>query len=161
MLDRGKFLDLFSHGKYDNTSRMLSCASPDTGAALDNTVDLTVTLVLSPLFIIILHITKCRLIRQGTDGTGLEGLAFSENNLCIMMGIRLIFTGEVQVDIRLLVSLESKEGLKWNIKSLLLSSWCRTSGRSYPAYRSLPYLQMLSISGESKSLYLHSGLGHR
>ena len=92
ILNRGKFLDFFSHGKYDNTSRVLSCASPDSGAALDNTVDLAGTLVLSPLFKIILHVSECGLIRKSTDSTGLEGLAFSEYNLCIMMGIRLIFS---------------------------------------------------------------------
>ena len=56
MLYRSKFLNFLTHGQYNDTSRMLSGRTADTGTALYNTVDLTVTLVLSPLFKIILHI---------------------------------------------------------------------------------------------------------
>ena len=34
------------------------------------------------------------------------------------MRFTLVISGEVQVDIRLFVSLESKESLKWNVKSV-------------------------------------------
>ena len=50
VLDRGKFLYFLSHWEYNNSARMLSGASPDTGTPLYNTVDLARTLVLSPLF---------------------------------------------------------------------------------------------------------------
>ena len=35
------------------------------------------------------------------------------------MGLTLIFSGKVQVDIRLLVSLEAKEGFKRDVKAIL------------------------------------------
>ncbi len=71
------------------------------------------------------------------------------------MRIGLILSGEVQVDIRLLISLESKEGLKGNVKALLWSSWLAAlwadlSGISHPA---IPDIAL--TRGESKSLYLH------
>ena len=92
VLDRGKFLYFLSHWEYNNSARMLSGASPDTGTPLYNTVDLARTLVLSPLFKIVLYISECGFIRKGTDGSRLEGLTFSEYNLCIMMGIGLILS---------------------------------------------------------------------
>ena len=41
-----------------------------------------------------------------------RGLSVTENNLTVRMRFTLVLTGEVQVDIRLLISLESKECLK-------------------------------------------------
>ena len=120
MLHRRKFLNFLTHGQYNDTSRMLSGRTADTGTALNDTVDLAVTLMLSPLLVVILHITESRLFRKGTDCSGLEGLTLSENNLCISVGIRLIFTGEVQVDIRLFISLKTKESLKRNIKTFFV-----------------------------------------
>ena len=71
---------------------------------------------LSALLVIIFHISERRLVRQRTDRSGTERLTFTENNLRIFMRFALIITGEVQVDIRLLVSLKSKECLKRNVK---------------------------------------------
>ena len=93
-------------------------------------------LLLASLLIIILHITESRLVRQRTDGSRPEGLAFSENNLRIAVGLTLIVAGEVQVDIRLLVSLKSQEGLKGNIKAVLSSDLRRRPGRPCPACHS-------------------------
>ena len=92
VLHRCKFLNLLTHRQYDDTSRMLASGTADTGTALYNTVDLAGTLVLSPLFKIVLYISECGFIRKGTDGSRLEGLTFSEYNLCIMMGIGLILS---------------------------------------------------------------------
>lgn len=72
---------------------------------------------MSALLIIILHISKCRLICQCTNGSGFERMPFSEDDLCIPVRFCLVVSGKVQVDIRLLVSFKSKEGLKWNVKS--------------------------------------------
>ena len=73
--------------------------------------------MLAALLIIIFHVTKCRFVCQRTDRSGAERLAGTENNLCVFMRFTLIITGEVQVDIRLFVSLKAKERLKRNIKS--------------------------------------------
>ena len=87
VLHRCKFLNLLTHRQYDDTSRMLASGTADTGTALHDTVDLTVALVLPPFLIIILHITKCGFFRKGANGTRLKGLPFSEDNLCIPVGI--------------------------------------------------------------------------
>ena len=120
MLYRCEFLDLYTYRKNDDSTRMLACRSSDSRTALDDPVDLAVTLVLATLFVIILDITECRFLCQGTNRTSLECLTFSEDNLCISVRIRLIFSGEVQVDIRLLVTLETKECLERDIKSFFV-----------------------------------------
>ena len=96
---------------------MLSGGTTDTCASLHDPVDLAVSLVHTTLFVIIFHITERCLIRQRTDRSGTESLSRTKDYFCIFMCLTLILTGEVQVDIRFLVSLESKECLKWNIKA--------------------------------------------
>ena len=120
VLDRSKLLNIPSNGKNNDPSRVLARGPAHSGAALDDPVDLTVPLPLSPLFIIIFHIAECRLLRQSTDSSRLKGLSRTENNLYIPVGFSLIIPGEVQVDIRLLVSFKSQESFKGDIKSFLL-----------------------------------------
>ena len=43
----------------------------------------------------------------------------SENDLGIGVRLGLVFTGEVQVDVRLLIALKAKEGLKGDVKAVL------------------------------------------
>ena len=98
---------------------MLSRGSSHPDTALDDTVNLTVPFMYAVFLIVILHIAVSRLIRQCTDGSRAEGLAFSEDNLRIVMSLTLVLAGEVQVDIRLLVSLESQECLKGDVEAIL------------------------------------------
>ena len=69
---------------------------------------------------VLFHISDGGLFRHGTDGARPERLPGTENDLRVFVGITLVFSGEVQVDIRLLVSLETKERLERNIKSFLI-----------------------------------------
>ena len=117
----------FTVRQYNNTTRMLPCGSSYPDTALHNTVNLTDTLALPTFFIIVFHITKCRFICQCTNSSCLKSMSRSENNFRISMGISLIFTREVQVNIWLFISFESQESLKRNIKSFF------SEGR--PAYR--------------------------
>ena len=118
MLYRCEGVDFFSDRKYDNTTRVLSRGSSHTHAPLYDPVNLTISLPLIPLFIIFFYIAKCSFISQRTDRSCTEGLPCSENYLRILMSFTLVFTGEIQVDIRLLVSFKSQKGLKGNVKSL-------------------------------------------
>ena len=120
MLNRCKGINLFPHRQYYDTSRMLSGSPVDSHAALHNPVYLTISLMHTMLFIIILYITECGFICQRTNGSGTEGLSRAEDNLSIFMSLGLVLTGEIQVDIRLLVSLKSQERLKRNIKSVFM-----------------------------------------
>ena len=127
VLYRGKGIDFLAQGKYDNTARVLSRGAAHAHAALHDPVDLAIALPCPPLLIILLHITESRLIRQCADGAGTEGLPLSKNDLGVIVGLTLIFTGEVKVDIRLLIPLKSKEGLKGNIKPVLFKG-CTAHG---------------------------------
>ena len=118
MLYRSKGIDRFAQGQDNDTARVLSCGSADTCTSLHDPVDLTVPLAGAALFIVFFYIAKCRLICQRTDGSCTEGLSCTEDNLRIFVRLRLVITGEVQGDIRLFISLKSKEGLEGNIKSL-------------------------------------------
>ena len=61
-----------------------------------------------PVFLkVVLHITKCRLIRQSGNGSRPEGLACAEDHLRVLVGVGLVFPGEIQINIRLLVPLKT------------------------------------------------------
>ena len=123
MLHRGKGVDLLSQRQHNDAARMLSGASSDSRTARDDPVDLTGTLLVAALLIIVFHIAKGGLIRQRGDGSGAEGLSGAEDYLRIFMGLTLVFTGKVQVDIRLLVALEAEEGFKGNVKAILFQQF--------------------------------------
>ena len=118
MLNRSKFLDFHTLWKHDNTTRMLPGSPSYTGTALNNSVDFTITFMYSPLFKIILYITKSCLISQCAYGSCLKCLSFTKNNFRIFMSICLIFAGKIKVNIRFLVSFKSQESFKRNIKAL-------------------------------------------
>ena len=118
MLHWSKRIDRFSQRQHNDTARVLPCSSADTCTALHDPVDLTVPLAGAALFIVFFYIAKCCLVCQRTDGSRPEGLTCTEDNFCIFVCLGLIITGEIQVDIRFLVSLETKEGLEGNVKSL-------------------------------------------
>ena len=127
MLYRGKGIDILSQRQYNNAARVLSRAAPDAGAAHNDPVDLTVPFPCTPLFIIPLHISICRLVRQRADGACPIGLACPEDYLRVLMGFALILSGEIQIDIRLLISLKAQECLKGNVETVLF--------QRFPAYR--------------------------
>ena len=129
VLHRSKGVDLLSQGKHDDAPRMLSRSPPHSHAALNDAVDLAVALSASPFLIIFFHIAEGRLVRQGADGPCPEGLALAEDNLRVVVGLTLVFSGKVQVNIRLLVPLKSEESFKWNIKSVLFQE--RTADRAF------------------------------
>ena len=114
-----KELIILSQRKDDDAARVLARGPADADAALHNAVDLAVALGLSMFLVIIFHVAVGRLIRQGADGARPEGLSFSENDFRVIVGLALVLSGEIQVDIRLLVSLKSQEGLKGDIKAIL------------------------------------------
>ena len=95
MLYRGKRIDHLAERQNNDTSRMLSRCTPYADTPLNDPVDLTVPLPFPMLLKVILHIAVGRLICQSTDGPRTERLPFTEDNLRIVMGTALVFTGEV------------------------------------------------------------------
>ena len=119
MLHRRERIDLLPHREHDDTARMLPCGAPHAHTALHNAVNLTGPLVFPALLIIVFHISKSSLVRQCTDRPGAEGLPISKDHLCIFMCLTLILAREIQVYIRLLVSLKAQKRLERNVKSVL------------------------------------------
>ena len=130
MLHRRKGIDILSQRKHHNPSRVLACAPSDPGTARNDTIYFTISLMSSSFFKVIFHIAKGRLVRQGGDGACPEGLAGAENHLRILMSLGLIFSGKIQIDVRLLVALKSQKGLKGNVKAFLM--------QHFSALRALP-----------------------
>ena len=118
MLDRRKGVNILAHRKNNDSSRVLSGTSSDTRTTAYDTVNLTATFLDSSFFVIILNISIGSFIRQSSDCTGTVCLSRSENNFGIFMCLTLVFTREVKVNIRFLISLKSKEGFKRDIKSV-------------------------------------------
>ena len=70
-------------------------------------------------FQILFHITVSRLLRKCANGSGAKNMIRPEKYFGIFMGLCLIFSGEVQIDIgRFFVSREAKKGFKRNIKTV-------------------------------------------
>ena len=109
---------------------MLPGTSPDTGTSLRDPLNLAAPLALFMFLIVVLHKTICCLVCKGSDGSRLKRVSFPEENLCVFMGFLLIVTGEVQVNIRLLVSLESEERLKGEYRIPPLQAALRQTGHA-------------------------------
>ena len=92
MLDRCKLLDLLTHWKYDDTSRVLACGTANSSTPLYDSVNFTVSLMLTAFLIVVFHITESGFFRKGTNGSCLESLPLSKNNLCVSVGIGLILS---------------------------------------------------------------------
>ena len=119
MLNRSKGIYLLSDRQNDNTSGMLPRTSPNTYTALKYSVYLAGALAYISLFVILFYKAICGFVSKSTYCTCSECLLGTEDNFYIFVSLTLIFTREVKVNIRLLVSLEAKEGLKGYIKAVL------------------------------------------
>ena len=95
MLYRRKGINLLSQRHDDDAARMLSRRPPDTDTAGSKTSQFTAPFLNLMVLKITSGITVGRLFRQRTDRSSSEGLTFTENNLCVIVGLALVFTGEV------------------------------------------------------------------
>ena len=55
-----------------------------------------------------------RFIRHGGDGTGLKDVVLAEQRFRVAVGVALVLTGEIQIDIRRFVAVETQKGFKRN-----------------------------------------------
>src|SRR5699024_8152780 len=130
----------------DDTSRVLSGAPSYSRTPQGDPVDLALSLSLAVFLIIILYESERGLIRQRSDRPCLERMPLSEEHLGIFMSLCLVISGEVQVDIRLLISLEPKEGLEGNIKSRL--------HQFLPAHRAVPVRHIIAAAACERAHFL-------
>ena len=87
MLHRRKGMNLLSVRQHHNTAGMLPRRTPHPDTALNYPVNFTVALMAPMLFKIIFHIAEGRLISQGSDGPGPEGLSGAEYHFRVFMGL--------------------------------------------------------------------------
>ena len=104
----------------DDTAGMLSRGDLDVLTALRDSLPLGFSKHLSRLLLVLAHVVKRRALRYSADRTRAERMPATKHLLDVLMRRRLIFAGEVQVDIRRLISVETKENLKRDVESHLV-----------------------------------------
>ena len=109
VLHRTEFIDLVIVRTDDDAARMLTGRTLDAGAVLRQTVLFIFVDRDVPFFEELRHIAKGCLFGDRADGPGLKHILFAEDGPHITMCDRLIFPGEVQVDIRFFVAFEPQE----------------------------------------------------
>ena len=107
-------------GKDHDTARMLARGTPYLGTAHGDPLHLRPAHAKDAVLLVIAqHIAVGRLVLHRADGARLIGLALAEDHLGVGMGLGLIVSCKVQIDIGLLVSLKAQEGLKGDIEAVL------------------------------------------
>ena len=109
VLYRTEFIDLVIVRTDDDAARMLTGRTLDAGAVLRQTVLFIFVDRDIPFLKKLRYIAKGRLFGDRADGPGLKNILFAEDSPDIAMRDGLVFSGEVQVDIRLFVALEPQE----------------------------------------------------
>ena len=129
MLHRRKGIDILSDGQNHDTAGMLPRTSAHPRHPHGEPLYLALAAVFLSFLEIIFHIAESRLVRQRCDGSRPVCLAGAEDDLRIFVGLGLVLSGEIQINIRLLISLEAQEGLKGDIKSVFV--------QFFPAHRTV------------------------
>ena len=120
ILHRRKVKDVHVLRNNDHAARMLAGGALHLRAAERQTFLLG--LVDHPVALgkVLLHISIGGLFGDSGDGTGLKDLRLSEQLDGVAMDVRLALAREIEIDIRLLVPLEAKEGFKRDIMAVLM-----------------------------------------
>ena len=120
MLNRGKVINVVIRRDNDHAARMLTGRPFDAFASFGKPQLLCLMGNLSAFLQIVQCVTKRRLLRNGRNRSRFKDVVRTEQLFGVPVDIRLIFTGKVQVDIRLLVAVESQEGFERDIVSVLV-----------------------------------------
>ena len=107
VLYRCKCINVMSDWKNYNSSWMLSGCSSDSRTAFRNSCYFTSSLLNSTLFTIFSNICFSGFLGNCTDCSCSESLSLTKDNFRIFMCLTLIFTGEIKVNIRLFITLET------------------------------------------------------
>ena len=131
---------------------VLAGGALDTGAAQGQAVLLGVVDGLAAGFQILFDVAVGGLVLNAGHCARLEHIGLAEELLGVAVDVGLILAREVQVDIRLLVTVEARKvskGMSWPSTSIRVPQWGQSlSGRSKPS-STLPSVM--------NSLYLHLG----
>ena len=114
-LDRRKFIDIHFLCNNDDSTWVLGCCSLNADDVSCHECEMCLCERFALLFADLTAHTISVLILVSTDRSGFECMRTTKEHAYISMCSRLILTGEVKVDIRLLISFESEECLERNI----------------------------------------------
>ena len=99
--------------------RMLTGGPFDTDKLWDEAFDKSRPFGFVAVFIVLLNVAISRLIGNGSQRAGAEDIIPTKEVFCVFMGPRLVFTGEVQIDIRNFIPVESQKDGKRDIVAIL------------------------------------------
>ena len=119
ILDRCKVINIHVVRDYNDSARVLSSRPLDSSGSLRQTLNFGVSVELPIVALVALDKSISRLSRNGTNGSSPKCILLTKNITHIQVSARLIFPREVQINIRYLVPVKSKEGLKRNILTIL------------------------------------------
>ena len=111
-------IDIVVVGNNNHAARMLTGGALDAHTAVNNALYLSGVCDNALVLIILLRETECRLVGDCRDCSGFENVVLAEEFYSVPVRLRLVFAGEIQVDIGRFISLETEEGLKRNIMSV-------------------------------------------
>ena len=120
MLDRAELKDLMVVRADYNAAGMLTCGPLHAGAVRSQSVRLILVDGNPPLLEVFHYVAEGGLVRHRAYGACLEHVLFAEDIAYVAVGHRLVFAGEVKVDIRLFVPVETQEGRKRNGEAVSL-----------------------------------------
>ena len=118
MLYRAELIYILILWNYHKSAGMLSCGPLYSGTSLHQSVHFGIMQGKVMILNISFYISESRFIRKGSNGTGFKHMTLSKEHFCVGMGLLLVFSGEVKVDIWFLIPVESKECLKWYVMSV-------------------------------------------
>ena len=115
VLDGAEVIDLIGIRHDDHAAGMLAGGTLDAGTAQRQAVLFRVVDRSPPLIQILFDVTVGRLVLNTGDGAGLEHVGLAEQLFRVAVDVGLVLAREVQVNIRLLVAVETKEGLERDV----------------------------------------------
>ena len=117
-MNRRELIDFLVPRHDHDPARVLTGRPRHTGDAGDEPVHFRPADHLAPFLEVIFDVAKGGLVRQSCDGPGAIDLALPENYFGVLVGFALVIAGEIQVDIRFLITLKAQEGFERNIEAV-------------------------------------------
>ena len=119
ILNRCKVINIHVVRDNNDSTWVLSSRPLDSSSSLRQTLNFGVSVKLSIVALVALDKSISRLSCNGTNSSSPKGIFLTKDITHIQVSARLIFPREVQINIRYLVPVKSKEGLKRNILTVL------------------------------------------
>ena len=120
ILNRSKVIDIHIIWNNNDTTRVLTSCPFDPSRSSSQALHFHILIKLPIVPLIATDKAIGCFGSNGTYGTCPKGIFFPENIPDIQMGIGLVISREVQIDIGHLVPIETKEGLKGNVLAILI-----------------------------------------